>query len=116
MGERALNAFVASRCTEATWTQAPPGPRQTLMLPVPELLVRANQLLNDAMQAYPNNPQLPVLQKMAGYTEAMTKGIAAMAAQNYNEATRQFEAALALNPMDGIALVYRTKSRNAGGR
>ena len=47
VGERALNAFVASRCTEASWNEAEPGPRQTLMLPVPELLVRTNQLLND---------------------------------------------------------------------
>jgi len=47
VGERALNAFVASRCTEASWNPAQPGPRQTLMLPVPELLVRTNQLLND---------------------------------------------------------------------
>ena len=47
VGERALNAFVASRCTEATWNPTPPGPRQTLMLPVPELLVRATQLLNE---------------------------------------------------------------------
>ena len=47
VGERALNAFVASRCTDATWTAGDPGARQTLMLPVPELLVRANQLLND---------------------------------------------------------------------
>ena len=47
VGERALNAFVASRCTDATWTSGDPGARQTLMLPVPELLVRANQLLND---------------------------------------------------------------------
>jgi DNA-binding response OmpR family regulator len=47
VGERALNAFVASRCTEATWNPAEPGPRQTLMLPVPELLARANSLLND---------------------------------------------------------------------
>jgi len=50
VGERALNAFVASRCTEATWNATPPGPRQTLMLPVPELLVRASQLLNDNAQ------------------------------------------------------------------
>jgi DNA-binding response OmpR family regulator len=50
VGERALNAFVASRCTEATWSSTPPGPRQTLMLPVPELLVRATQLLNDNAQ------------------------------------------------------------------
>jgi two-component system chemotaxis response regulator CheY len=50
VGERALNAFVASRCTEASWNPTPPGPRQTLMLPVPELLVRANQLLNDNAQ------------------------------------------------------------------
>ncbi len=50
VGERALNAFVASRSTEATWNSTPPGPRQTLMLPVPELLVRANQLLNDNAQ------------------------------------------------------------------
>ena len=47
VGERALNAFVASRSTEATWNPVPPGPRQTLMLPIPELLVRASQLLND---------------------------------------------------------------------
>ena len=47
VGERALNAFVASRCTDATWNPTEPGPRQTLMLPVPELLVRATQLLND---------------------------------------------------------------------
>jgi two-component system chemotaxis response regulator CheY len=47
VGERALNAFVASRSTEASWNPAPPGPRQTLMLPIPELLVRASQLLND---------------------------------------------------------------------
>ncbi len=47
LGERALNAFVASRCTDATWNPTEPGPRQTLMLPVPELLVRATQLLND---------------------------------------------------------------------
>lgn len=47
VGERALNAFVASRCTEAIWTGGDPGSRQTLMLPVPELLVRATQLLND---------------------------------------------------------------------
>ena len=47
VGERALNAFVASRCTDASWNPAEPGPRQTLMLPVPELLVRATQLLND---------------------------------------------------------------------
>jgi DNA-binding response OmpR family regulator len=47
VGERALNAFVASRCTDATWTSTEPGPRQTLMLPIPELLVRATQLLND---------------------------------------------------------------------
>jgi len=50
VGERALNAFVASRCTEASWIATPPGPRQTLMLPVPELLVRASQLLNDNAQ------------------------------------------------------------------
>jgi len=47
VGERALNAFVASRCTEATWNPSEPGPRQTLMLPVPELLARASSLLND---------------------------------------------------------------------
>jgi DNA-binding response OmpR family regulator len=47
VGERALNAFVASRCTEATWNPTEPGPRQTLMLPVPELLARASSLLND---------------------------------------------------------------------
>src|SRR5262249_62086427 len=50
VGERALNAFVASRCTEASWIATEPGPRQTLMLPVPELLVRASQLLNDNAQ------------------------------------------------------------------
>jgi DNA-binding response OmpR family regulator len=47
VGERALNAFVASRCTEATWNPSEPGARQTLMLPVPELLARASSLLND---------------------------------------------------------------------
>jgi two-component system chemotaxis response regulator CheY len=50
VGERALNAFVASRCTEATWNPELAGPRQTLMLPIPELLVRASQLLNDNAQ------------------------------------------------------------------
>ena len=47
VGERALNAFVASRCTEASWVPGEFGVRQTLMLPVPQLLVRACQLLND---------------------------------------------------------------------
>jgi DNA-binding response OmpR family regulator len=47
VGERALNAFVASRCTEARWEPGDFGTRQTLMLPVPELLARAAQLLNE---------------------------------------------------------------------
>jgi DNA-binding response OmpR family regulator len=47
VGERALNALVASRCTEATWTGGDFGTRQTLMLPVPNLLARATQLLNE---------------------------------------------------------------------
>jgi len=47
VGERALNALVASRCTEASWTGGDFGTRQTLMLPVPNLLARATQLLNE---------------------------------------------------------------------
>jgi len=47
VGERALNAFVASRCAEATWTAGDAAPRQTLMLPVPQLLDRAATLLNE---------------------------------------------------------------------
>jgi hypothetical protein len=47
VGERALNALVASRCTEAIWTSGDFGTRQTLMLPVPNLLGRATQLLNE---------------------------------------------------------------------
>ena len=47
VGERALNALVASRCTEATWSAGDFGTRQTLMLPVPNLLARATQLLNE---------------------------------------------------------------------
>ena len=47
VGERALNAFVASRCAEATWTAGDSAPRQTLMLPVAELIDRAAELLNE---------------------------------------------------------------------
>ncbi len=47
VGERALNAFVASRCAEATWTAGDAAPRQTLMLPVAELIDRAAELLNE---------------------------------------------------------------------
>jgi DNA-binding response OmpR family regulator len=47
VGERALNAFVASRCAEATWTAGDAAPRQTLMLPVAQLLDRAATLLNE---------------------------------------------------------------------
>jgi DNA-binding response OmpR family regulator len=47
MGERALNAFVASRCIEATWTAGDAAPRQTLMLPMGQLLDRAAELLNE---------------------------------------------------------------------
>ncbi len=47
VGERALNAFVASRCAEATWTAGDSAPRQTLMLPMPQLLDRAAELLNE---------------------------------------------------------------------
>ncbi|MGO8969527.1 MAG: response regulator [Myxococcaceae bacterium] len=47
VGERALNAFVASRCAEATWTAGDAAPRQTLMLPMAQLLDRAAELLNE---------------------------------------------------------------------
>ncbi len=47
VGERALNAFVASRCAEASWTAGDSAPRQTLMLPVAQLLDRAATLLNE---------------------------------------------------------------------
>jgi len=47
VGERALNAFVASRCAEATWTAGDSAPRQTLMLPMGQLLDRAAELLNE---------------------------------------------------------------------
>jgi len=47
VGERALNAFVASRCAEATWAAGDSAPRQTLMLPVAELIDRASELLNE---------------------------------------------------------------------
>lgn len=47
VGERALNAFVASRCAEATWTAGDTAPRQTLMLPVAQLIDRAAELLNE---------------------------------------------------------------------
>jgi DNA-binding response OmpR family regulator len=50
VGERALNAFVASRCIEATWTAGDTAPRQTLMLPVGQLLDRAAGLLNENAQ------------------------------------------------------------------
>jgi DNA-binding response OmpR family regulator len=50
VGERALNAFVASRCVEATWTAGDTAPRQTLMLPVAELIDRAAELLNENAQ------------------------------------------------------------------
>jgi DNA-binding response OmpR family regulator len=50
VGERALNAFVASRCAEATWTAGDTAPRQTLMLPVAELIDRAAELLNENAQ------------------------------------------------------------------
>jgi len=47
VGERALNAFVASRCAEATWTAGDTAPRQTLMLPMAQLIDRAAELLNE---------------------------------------------------------------------
>jgi len=47
VGERALNAFVASRCSEATWTAGDAAPRQTLMLPMGQLLDRAASVLNE---------------------------------------------------------------------
>jgi DNA-binding response OmpR family regulator len=47
VGERALNAFVASRCAEATWTAGDSAPRQTLMLPIAQLIDRAAELLNE---------------------------------------------------------------------
>jgi DNA-binding response OmpR family regulator len=47
VGERALNAFVASRCAEATWTAGDSAPRQTLMLPMAQLIDRAAELLNE---------------------------------------------------------------------
>lgn len=50
VGERALNAFVASRCTEATWTAGDTAPRQTLMLPVAQLIAGAAELLNENAQ------------------------------------------------------------------
>lgn len=50
VGERALNAFVASRCAEATWTAGDTAPRQTLMLPVGQLIERAAELLNENSQ------------------------------------------------------------------
>jgi DNA-binding response OmpR family regulator len=50
VGERALNAFVASRCAEATWTAGDTAPRQTLMLPVAQLIERAAELLNENAQ------------------------------------------------------------------
>ena len=50
VGERALNAFVASRCTEATWSAGDAAPRQTLMLPMSQLLDRAAAVLNENAQ------------------------------------------------------------------
>lgn len=47
VGERALNAFVASRCSEGTWTAGDSAPRQTLMLPMAQLLDRAASVLNE---------------------------------------------------------------------
>jgi tetratricopeptide (TPR) repeat protein len=73
----------------------------------------ASKLLAEALLAFPNTPQAAFLQQQASYADIMAKGQAALAGKDFNEATRQFQAALALNPNDQVAQLYLIKSRNA---
>jgi tetratricopeptide (TPR) repeat protein len=73
----------------------------------------ASKLYQEAIKAFPLTPQLAALQQKGDYADAMAKGAAALSAKDFNEASRQFQSALAIVPRDPIALNYLIKSRNA---
>lgn len=71
----------------------------------------AVQLLGDAVRLQPNHPQIFFIQKQARYADAMGKGQSALTGQNYREAVRQFQIALAEFPGDVPAQAALTRAR-----
>jgi predicted Zn finger-like uncharacterized protein len=72
----------------------------------------ASQLLAEAAKLLPNHPQILLVQKQGRYAEAMGKGQTAMNSQNYKEAVRQFQLALAEFPADPVAQAAFTRARS----